>query len=192
MLGIGPLWREKGLNDSDADGDPCDDSYLKNSHAQQEWETLGCSGPLPVECRQEGEAAEGTNGKHWDEACLTNELMTGFIPTTTNESTPLSKITIGSLKDLGYEVDFDTADPFSISDLQDCPLFCPEAGLGRSDLASANEAQASPSPKTNTTEEAMEDILVSGYKIVTQNQPLNTVISSPMWAELMSQGINLV
>lgn len=51
----------------------------------------------------------------WDNACLRDELMTGFLR---EGATPiLSRITIGSLLDLGYEVDFSEADPFDLFDL---------------------------------------------------------------------------
>jgi len=38
--------------------------------------------------------------------------MTGFIGGVPN---PLSRVTIGSLQDLGYGVDYGTADPFSLA-----------------------------------------------------------------------------
>jgi len=45
--------------------------------------------------------------------------MTGYLSGT---SQPLSRITIGSLKDLGYSVDYSVADPFGSSDLDTCPV----------------------------------------------------------------------
>jgi hypothetical protein len=39
-----------------------------------------------------------------------SELMTGYINTRAN---PLSTVTIGALRDLGYTVDFTKADPFT-------------------------------------------------------------------------------
>ena len=49
---------------------------------------------------------------HWSEECLGNELMTGVLDFGQN---PLSRITIASLEDFGYEVDYDGAEPFSPS-----------------------------------------------------------------------------
>jgi hypothetical protein len=40
-----------------------------------------------------------------------NELMTGFLSGTTQ---PLSRMTVASLADLGYKVDFSAADPFAL------------------------------------------------------------------------------
>ncbi len=51
----------------------------------------------------------GTRGKHWREADLGDELMTGYLSGPTQ---PLSTVTIGSLADLGYGVDMGAADPF--------------------------------------------------------------------------------
>ena len=185
VLGIGSLWLDANLNDSDSDGDLCDDSYLGDTFAQQEWSNLGCSGALPVECRQ-GE--EGTLGGHWDEGCLKNELMTGFSDDS-GEPTPLSKITIGTLKDQGYEVDFSTADPFSIDDLGDCPGFCPELLTRRKRGLRPNEEGRS---GRYISQEAMEGLYISAYKIVTSNRPLNKVPSSMKEVGRMSPGVDLV
>ena len=184
VFGIGSLWPDANLNDSDFDGDPCDEAYLGDSFAQQEWSNLGCSGALPVECREGG---EGTLGAHWDEGCLNSELMTGF--SEDGEPTPLSKITIGTLKDQGYEVDFSAADPFSIDDLGDCPDFCPE-------LATRRKRGLRPKDENRSgryiSQEAMEGLYISAYKIVTGNRPLNKVISSMEGIGGMSQGVDLV
>ncbi len=49
---------------------------------------------------------------HWRETVMTDELMTGYIAPGSN---PLSSITIGSLEDVGYNVSYATADPFTIA-----------------------------------------------------------------------------
>lgn len=53
--------------------------------------------------------------------------MTGFI----DPEMPLSRVTIGALKDMGYGVDMDAADPFPLSKLNSCAKYCPEASVGR-------------------------------------------------------------
>ena len=47
----------------------------------------------------ENMGGRGTALSHWREATLKNELMTGFLNLGEN---PLSRITAGSMKDLGY------------------------------------------------------------------------------------------
>jgi hypothetical protein len=54
----------------------------------------------------------GTAGQHWDEETFNNELMTGFLDSP--GANPLSRLTIGSLDDLGYVVDYSSADPYSL------------------------------------------------------------------------------
>lgn len=66
--------------------------------------------PVPVE----NTGGPGTQDGHWRETVMTNELMTGYIAPGSN---PLSSITIGSLDDLGYSVDYTTANPFTITPL---------------------------------------------------------------------------
>jgi hypothetical protein len=47
---------------------------------------------------------------------MKNEFMTGFL----NGENPISRITIASLEDIGYEVNYDVADPYGSSDLGSC------------------------------------------------------------------------
>eukprot|EP00924_Labyrinthula_sp_SR-Ha-C_P006426 maker-scaffold_57-snap-gene-1.6-mRNA-1 protein AED:0.06 eAED:0.06 QI:46/0.4/0.33/0.66/1/1/6/0/436 len=56
----------------------------------------------------------GSIDGHWDIDDLDNELMVFAIDADDAEH-PLSRLTIGSLEDLGYEVDFNQADDFSVS-----------------------------------------------------------------------------
>jgi Ca2+-binding RTX toxin-like protein len=51
------------------------------------------------------------DGGHWSEIALSLELMTPFISSA--YYSPLSRITIGSLRDIGYTVDMSEADPFA-------------------------------------------------------------------------------
>jgi hypothetical protein len=53
----------------------------------------------------------GTAGSHWRKSVFDAELMTGFIEAP-GVPMPLSKVTIASMKDLGYAVDYSQADLF--------------------------------------------------------------------------------
>jgi hypothetical protein len=112
VFGIGTLWERNGLR---ADGSR---EYASGTKAADEWRAIGCSGPLPVDAA----------GGHWDEKCLATELMT---PKSANGQETLSRITIGSLEDLGYKVDYNQADIFTIADLRDCDSSCPAKGTRR-------------------------------------------------------------
>jgi len=50
--------------------------------------------------------------------------MTGYISLTSSDPVPLSRLTIATLQDLGYTVDYSSADDFGTSDLNlsVCPL----------------------------------------------------------------------
>ena len=62
----------------------------------------------------ENTGGPGTAGGHWRETVFRNELMSGFIAAPGN---PMSAVTVGSLQDLGYTVDPDAAEPFTLPDL---------------------------------------------------------------------------
>ena len=54
----------------------------------------------------------GTRDSHWRNSVFLNELMTGSLSFRAN---PLSRVTLASLADLGYDVDLDGADDFPIA-----------------------------------------------------------------------------
>lgn len=53
----------------------------------------------------------GTINSHWREPVFTNELMTGYL---NNSFNPFSRMSIQSLADIGYGVDVETADDYSL------------------------------------------------------------------------------
>lgn len=88
-----------------------DGSYRYNGGAaNSEWQRICGNVELPIE----EDFGPGTAGGHWDEECLRTELMTGFLD---GGGDPLSTITVASLQDLGYSVDFSAASPFSSRDV---------------------------------------------------------------------------
>jgi hypothetical protein len=72
-----------------------------------EYSTLGASGNVPVESL----GGPGTRDSHWRETTFGSELLTGFVNPGFN---PVSRMTIASLADLGYQVTLDTADSYSL------------------------------------------------------------------------------
>jgi hypothetical protein len=59
----------------------------------------------------ENNLVPGTSDAHWRESVFGNEMMTGYANL---GGMPLSAITVGSLGDIGYEVNPFAADPFRI------------------------------------------------------------------------------
>ena len=119
VLGIGTLWTRFGLTNYGG-GCPSNPRYT-GSNAVSEWRSLGGSGSVPVEAGGGG----GTACGHWDEGVFGNELMTGFSEGSASE--PLSRLTIGSLQDMGYSVDKGAANAYS---LPGCSPSCSLMGQG--------------------------------------------------------------
>jgi hypothetical protein len=115
VLGIGTLWERQGLVDYPTGTEqPCDEiesfptpPVFTGSNANAEYAELGGEGQLPLE----DQFGPGTQCGHWDETVFDNELMTGFIGSAPN---PLSRMTVASLEDLGYEVNKNLANAYSL------------------------------------------------------------------------------
>lgn len=97
------------------------DLVYNGQNARQAWKDMGCSGKIPIET----DGAPGKAGSHWDEECLNKELMTGAV----DIPMYLSLLTIGALMDLGYSVNINAAEPFTLDQLSQsqCAAYCPEA-----------------------------------------------------------------
>ena len=85
---------------------------FKGTNAKKEYGILKGTGPVAVPVENTGGA--GTRNGHWREMVFKQELMSGFIAAANN---PLSKVTAASLKDLGYAVDMNAAEPYVLPNL---------------------------------------------------------------------------
>jgi hypothetical protein len=88
------------------------DPIFTGTQALAMWPAFGAAlnymgRPIPVE----NTGGSGTRDSHWRETVFQDELMTGFIAPQ-GVPMPLSKITIASMADLGYQVDYSKADLF--------------------------------------------------------------------------------
>jgi Leishmanolysin len=108
VLGIGTIWQDSGLLEGAGTQNP----LFTGEAAMEEYGQLRGSGPRPVPVENTG--GPGTADGHWRESVFRNELMTGFVSTPGN---PLSRMTVASLADLGYQVDLDAADSYELPDL---------------------------------------------------------------------------
>jgi hypothetical protein len=109
VLGFGTVWEDKRV----VTGLTTQNPTFTGRAAMREYAALrggGAQRPVPVE----NTGGPGTFGGHWRESVFRNELMSGFIAQPGN---PLSRITVGSLADLGYQVDLDAAEPYQLPDL---------------------------------------------------------------------------
>ncbi|MGH3692576.1 MAG: leishmanolysin-related zinc metalloendopeptidase [Pseudonocardiaceae bacterium] len=117
VLGIGTIWKLKGFLSGEGTSNPT----FSGAGAVTEYQTLRGDNSrrrVPVE----NTGGPGTREGHWRESVFRNELMSGFIA---GRGNPLSRMTVASLSDLGYQVDLDAAEPYRLPDL----LALAEAGV---------------------------------------------------------------
>ncbi|HEV7839901.1 MAG TPA: leishmanolysin-related zinc metalloendopeptidase, partial [Gemmatimonadaceae bacterium] len=91
------------------------DPYFSGASARAEFAKHGAwytGATVPLEKR----SGNGPNDPHWRYDVFYDELMVGEVAV--GLRLPLSSITLGYFKDLGYEVDFSVADSFEV-----VPLF---------------------------------------------------------------------
>ncbi len=114
VLGIGSLWTDFGLLQNPSlqlGGDA--DTHFSGPLAIAAFDDAGGTAytegeKVPVENR----AGPGSGDSHWRQSVLRTELMTPFASIGTPD--PLSAISIQSLADLGYMVDVNLAEPYTL------------------------------------------------------------------------------
>jgi hypothetical protein len=116
VLGIGTIWARKSLLRGVGKQNPT----FTGKIAKLEYGKLRGSGPTAVPVENTG--GQGTRDSHWRETIFRNELMSGFIASSNN---PISRMTVGSLKDVGYDVDVTAGEPYNLPNL----LVAAEKGL---------------------------------------------------------------
>jgi Leishmanolysin len=104
FTGIGTLWESLGVTGPDSENCP-----YRGEKAISEFQAISGCGVVPTE----NDFGPGTFCGHWDEECMGTELMTGY----SNATNLLSRITIASLDDLGYDVDYTNADNYTSNNL---------------------------------------------------------------------------
>ena len=112
IIGVGTLWEPAGLLADPADNGGTD-PHFTGTAAINAFDGNGGSaytgGKVPVE----DTGGAGTRDGHWRESILNTELMTGFLDA--QQLNPLSRITVASLEDVGYTVNLDAADAFTVT-----------------------------------------------------------------------------
>lgn len=105
VLGIGSLWDNTGLLSGARTSDP----FFTGTEADNRYDANGGGGascyPGDPAVPVANTGGSGTADSHWRESYLDTEMMTGYAESagTTEE---LSVVTVGSLQDIGYTVDF--------------------------------------------------------------------------------------
>jgi hypothetical protein len=116
VIGVGTLWVTKGLRAGTAPtSTPFFTGALARTACIEQHSGAGvCGGGVPVEdCVGITGCGSGTINSHWKELTFRTELMTGYVsgPGIPN---PFSRMTIQSLADMGYVVNINAEDPYTV------------------------------------------------------------------------------
>lgn len=121
VLGFGTLWGPPGPTTPGFDllrpTECAARGFFRGASATQAFWAATTTGlfprnPVPIEDNPALPCPGGTRDGHWREADLNTELMTGFLEAP-GTSTPLSAISVASLRDMGYVVNDAAADAFT-------------------------------------------------------------------------------
>jgi hypothetical protein len=107
VLGIGTIWAKKGLLVGASTSNP----RFVGAQAVAAYNSMFGTSSTGVPVEAGGGA--GTRNSHWRESIFGTELMTGWVGPGSNM--PISRVTVGSLADLGYSVNFAAANTVSSS-----------------------------------------------------------------------------
>ncbi len=112
MLGFGTSWKRLDLLRNPSSGHPGADTHFTGDRAIAAFVAAGgayyAGGRVPVE----NDPTYGSVDKHWRESVFGDELMTSGLREATVDL--LSAITIQSLADIGYTVDVEEADAYTL------------------------------------------------------------------------------
>ena len=110
VLGFGSAWKRKELIGGEATYNPT----FAGAEAMAEYRALRRGGPshrVPVE----NAGGAGTLGGHWRSSVFRHELMSAAAIA---PGAPLSRLTVASMGDLGYRVDVDAADAYTLPSME--------------------------------------------------------------------------
>ena len=103
VMGFGTLWGYFGFNATVG--------QYTGTNALREYRNLSGNAAATYVPLETGGGA-GTQNVHWSEAVFKTELMTGYAEPSGNM--PLSRMTVGSFQDLGYQVDYTQAEAYTL------------------------------------------------------------------------------
>lgn len=110
VLGVGGLWDDFGLV-AETTGAPGADAHFTGPQARAAFDEAGGEALVGKKVPIEDQGGGGTRFVHWRERVMGSELMTGFVDSGPN---PLSIVTVGSLGDMGYEIDLTAAEEYRV------------------------------------------------------------------------------
>ena len=106
VAGFGTLWTRFDLIRASGTNNP---QFLGSAAMREYSSLLQVDDPRPIPIANTGGA--GTREGHWRELVFGDELMTGFL---SGEGRALSRLSIAALGDIGYDVNLEAADDYSL------------------------------------------------------------------------------
>lgn len=88
------------------------DPFHNGTNTTDAFQKLGGSAYLNTGVPLANTGGQGTARAHWREVNFDNELMTGFL--NADQPNPLSRVSLAALKDIGYPVNLDAADAYTL------------------------------------------------------------------------------
>lgn len=127
VLGIGSLWSRFSLLQNASDSTNTLDTSFSGARAIAAFDQVGGISYSGAKVPVENTGGRGTINSHWRESVFDTELMTGFLDSGAN---PLSRVTVESLGDLGYEVNPTAAEGYTLPSPAPAPglAAAPDAG----------------------------------------------------------------
>lgn len=106
VIGFGTIWNDLNLVEGQGSANPV---FIGEAAMQEYSQLLNQSTPVKVPLANTG--GRGTRESHLRESVFGNELMTGFF---SGSRRPISRLSIAMLADMGYEVNYEMADKYSL------------------------------------------------------------------------------
>ena len=131
VLGFGTAWEQAGLLRDTGGTNP----RFTGAVATAQYNAIFGRNETGVPVENDG--GPGTHDTHWRESVFGSELLTGYIDKGKN---PISRVTVGSLADLGYVVDLAAADAYAAAGRPPVPV---PAGVVHVVTVSAGQTRSS-------------------------------------------------
>ena len=113
VLGVGTLWEDRGfLRDPSVGGNANADTHFDGPLTVSAFNAIGGRSYRGAKVPVQSGGERGLSDSHWRESVFGIELMTPYIELGPQ---PLSRITVESLADVGYEVNLSAADQYRVS-----------------------------------------------------------------------------
>ncbi len=113
VLGFGTYWEDRDLlRNPSVNGTANADTHFVGPLTLAAFDRSGGRGYMGAKVPVQSGGERGSSDSHWREDVFGTELMTPYLSAGTE---PLSRITIESMADLGYEVNLTAAEPYRVS-----------------------------------------------------------------------------